>query len=77
MNKDFEAEVKAYFFIKISYFSKSTVPWYYFAQDPSPYQMSHSQLTYYISYYLKLKAEENVRIYVVLLQISRLTKPVS
>jgi hypothetical protein len=59
LNEDFEAEVKAYFLTEVSYFSRPTVPWYYFVQDPSPYQMSHSQLTYYVSYCLKLKAKEN------------------
>ena len=69
MNKDFEAESKAYFLIQISYFSRSIVPWYYFVQDLSPYQTLHSQLIKYLSYYLKLKTKENVHTYVVLLQM--------
>jgi hypothetical protein len=53
------------------------VPRYYFAQDPSPDQMSQSQLPYCVSYNLKLKAKENVRTYVILLQILHTTKSIS
>ena len=74
MNDDFEAEFKAYSLIQISYFSR---PRYYFVQDPSPYPMSHSQLIYYVSYYLKMEAKENVRTYVLLLQILHLTKTIT